>query len=65
MVTVEAGKGRVVLDHGEIKDFMAPMVMSFQVTPPTLLEDIKAGDEVRFTIDPDKRVIVDIAPLRE
>jgi hypothetical protein len=33
--------------------------------PPTLLENIKAGDKIRFTIDPDKRVIVNIAPLRE
>ena len=65
VVTVEAGKSRVVLDHGEIKDLMAPMVMSYQVMPPTLLENIKAGDKIRFTIDPDKRVIVNIAPLRE
>ena len=44
---------------------MAPMVMSYQVTRPTLFENIKAGDRVRFTIDADKRVIVDIAPVPE
>ena len=65
VVTVEAGKSRVVLDHEEIKDLMAPMVMSYQVMPPTLLENIKAGDKVRFTIDPDKRVIVGIVPVVE
>ncbi len=65
MVTVDAGKSRVLLDHGEIKDFMAPMVMSYQVTPPTLLESINAGDRVRFAIDPAKRMIVAITPLAE
>ena len=35
VVTVELRKSRVVLEHEEIKDFMAAMVMSYQVTPPT------------------------------
>ncbi len=65
MVTVDAGKNRVVLDHEEIKGFMAPMVMSYQVTPPMLLESINAGDKVRFAIDPAKRMIVAITPLTE
>jgi len=65
VITVEAGKSRVVLDHEEIKDFMAPMVMSYQVMPPTLLENIKAGDKVRFTVDPDLRAIVGIVPVVE
>ncbi len=65
VVAVDAGKSRVVLDHEEIKDFMAPMVMSYQVTPPTLLESINAGDKVRFAIDPAKRMIVAITPLTE
>ena len=63
VVAVDVGKSRVVLDHGEIEGFMAPMVMSYQVTPPTLFESINAGDRVHFTVDPAKRVIVDIAPL--
>ena len=45
---------------------MAPMVeMSFMVTPTALLQGLGPGDNVRFTIDGDKRVIVDVAPLRE
>ena len=63
VVAVDAGKSRVVLDHGEIKDFMAPMVMSYQVTPPTLLESINSGDKVRFAVDPAKRMIVAITLL--
>jgi adenylate cyclase len=65
VVTVEAGNGRVLLDHGEIKDFMAPMVMSYQVTPAALLDGINAGDRVRFAVDPAKRMIVAITPLAE
>jgi Cu/Ag efflux protein CusF len=65
VVKVDAGKSRVVLDHEEVEGLMAAMVMSYQVSPVTLLENIKAGDEVRFTIDPATRVITEIAPLPE
>ncbi|MFQ5990779.1 MAG: copper-binding protein, partial [Candidatus Methylomirabilales bacterium] len=60
VVRVVPDKSRLVLDHEEIKDFMAPMVMSYQVRPTTLLEGLKRGQKVRFTIDADERVIVDI-----
>ena len=62
IVAVEPRKRRLVLNHEEIKGFMAPMVeMSFIVTPATLLRGLKPGDNVRFKIDADKRVIVDVA----
>ncbi len=54
--------GRLVLGHEEIKDFMAPMVMSYVVTPATLLRGLAKGDKVRFTIDADKRAIVGVVP---
>jgi Cu/Ag efflux protein CusF/uncharacterized cupredoxin-like copper-binding protein len=64
VVAVEQRKNRLVLTHGEIKGFMAAMVeMSFMVTPATLLKGIEPGDKVRFTIDADKRAIVDVVPL--
>ncbi len=63
VVAVEARASRLVLDHEEIKDFMAPMVMSYMVTPATLLQGLAKGDKVRFTIDADKRVIVGIVPV--
>lgn len=66
IVAVEPRKSRLVLTHEEIKGFMAPMVeMSFLVTPVRLLQGLKPGDNVRFTLDADKRVIVDVAPLGE
>ena len=57
--------GRIVIDHEEIKEYMAPMVMGYAVAPPALLEGLKKGEKVRFTIDADKRVIVGIKPLTE
>ena len=43
---------------------MAPMEMNYAVSPPSLLRALKPGDKVRFTVDADKRAIVDIQPLR-
>jgi Cu/Ag efflux protein CusF len=51
-----------VVDHEEIPGFMAPMVMNYLVTPPTLLQGLRAGERIRFTIDEDQRAIVDITP---
>ena len=66
IVAVQPRESRLVLTHEEIKGFMAPMVeMSYMVTPATLLQGLKPGNSVRFTIDADKRVIVDVAPLGE
>ena len=47
----------------EIEDFMAAMVMSYQVAPPALLAGLGQGDKIRFAIDPDKRAIVEIERL--
>ena len=63
IVAVQPRKSRLVLTHEEIKGFMAPMVeMSFMVTPANLLHGLEPGDTVRFIIDADKRVIVDVVP---
>jgi Cu/Ag efflux protein CusF/uncharacterized cupredoxin-like copper-binding protein len=64
VVAVQPRKNRLVLTHGEIKDFMAAMVeMSFMVISAALLKGIEPGNKVRFTIDADKRAIVDVVPL--
>ena len=65
IVAVEPRKSRIVVDHGEIEDFMGAMVMSYVVTPVTLLRGLEPGDKVRFTIDANIRKIVDVAPLGE
>jgi Cu/Ag efflux protein CusF len=55
---------RIVLEHGEIKDFMEAMTMGYRIDPPSLLEGLKPGDKVRFTIDVPKRTITQIEKLR-
>ena len=55
---------QIVLEHGEIKGFMEAMTMGYRIDPPSLLEGLKAGDKVRFTIDVPKRTITAIEKLR-
>jgi Cu/Ag efflux protein CusF len=54
----------VVIEHGEIKDFMDAMTMGYKVSPTSLLKTVKAGDKVRFTIDTNKRAITKIEKLK-
>ncbi len=63
VVRVDRRGSRLVVDHEEIEDFMAAMVMSYQVAPPALLAGLGEGDKIRFAIDPDKRAIVEIEKL--
>ncbi|MGH7846419.1 MAG: copper-binding protein [Candidatus Binatia bacterium] len=55
---------QIVVEHGEIKGFMDAMTMGYRVDPPTLLEGLKFGDEVRFTIDVPKKAIVKIEKMK-
>jgi Cu/Ag efflux protein CusF len=56
--------GQIVLEHGEIKDFMEAMTMGYRIDPPSLLEGLAQGDRVRFTIDVERRAIVAIEKLK-
>ena len=51
---------QIVVDHQEIKGFMEAMTMGYRIDPPTLLEGLKPGDKIRFTIDVRRRVITTI-----
>ena len=46
VVSVELRESRVVLDHEAIPGFMAPMVMSYIVTPVEILHGLEAGQKV-------------------
>jgi Cu/Ag efflux protein CusF len=49
---VDKGAGKITLRHGEIKHLdMPPMTMVFQVRDVKMLDNLKAGDKVRFSAD--------------
>lgn len=52
--------GRLIVNHEEIKNFMAAMEMSYPVTPPSLLNGINPGDKISFTIDAGQSTITAI-----
>ena len=64
IVAVVPESSQVVLEHGEIKDFMEAMTMGYKVSSPSLLKAAKAGDTVRFTMDTDKLLITKVEKLK-
>ena len=42
--------GLLVVTHGEIPGYMPAMTMGFRTTSPKIVESVKAGDAVRFTL---------------
>ena len=64
VVATVPNASQIVVEHGEIKGFMEAMTMGYRVDPPSLLEGLKFGDKVRFTIDVPKKAIVKIEKLK-
>jgi Cu/Ag efflux protein CusF len=64
VVATVPSSNQIVVEHGEIKGFMEAMTMGYPVDPPSLLEGLKFGDKVRFTIDVPKKAIVKIEKLK-
>ncbi|MFQ5539936.1 MAG: multicopper oxidase domain-containing protein [Candidatus Binatia bacterium] len=60
VITTDMRQGQIVVDHKEIPGFMAPMIMGYPVNPPKLLRGLKAGQQIRFTIDAEQQAIVEI-----
>ena len=55
---------QIVIEHGEIKGFMDAMTMGYRVEPSSLLEGLKAGEQVRFTIDVPNKTIINIEKIK-
>ena len=64
VIAAVPSSGQIVLEHGEIKGFMDAMTMGYRIDPPSLLAKVKPGDKVRFTIDVERRAIIEIETLR-
>lgn len=49
---VDKDAGKITVKHGRIANLdMAPMTMVFKVKVPAMLEQVKAGDKVKFTAE--------------
>ena len=42
--------GVLVITHGEIPGYMPPMTMGFRAASPKVVESVRIGDAVRFTL---------------
>jgi len=64
VIAVVPSSNQIVVDHQAIPGFMDAMTMGYRIEPPSLLEGVKAGDAIRFTIDPQHRAIVNIEKIQ-
>lgn len=48
---VKSGEEKLNISHGPIEGVMESMTMDFQVMDPSMLDDVAAGDKVRFTVE--------------
>ena len=64
VVATVPNANQVVVEHGQITGFMDAMTMGYQVGPSSLLDGLKAGDQIRFTIDVPTKTIVKIEKIK-
>ncbi|MGV8893552.1 MAG: copper-binding protein [Burkholderiaceae bacterium] len=49
---VDKGTGKITIQHGAIKNLgMQPMTMMFRVKDPAMLDQVQAGQKIRFHVD--------------
>ncbi|RJG05059.1 RND transporter [Noviherbaspirillum cavernae] len=49
---IDKDAGKVTIKHGELKNLdMPPMTMVFRVKDASVLDQLKAGDKIRFVAD--------------
>jgi Cu(I)/Ag(I) efflux system periplasmic protein CusF len=64
---VDKDGGKLTLRHGEIRHMdMPPMTMVFRVRDKAMLDDVKAGDKVRFRVvdEAGTMVVTELQPVR-
>ncbi len=60
VIDLDVAGGWVLIHHAPIEGFMDAMTMFFQVSDPALLEGVKAGDGVRFTLRGEDMTILEL-----
>ena len=65
VISVRQAKQEIVLEHEEIRGFMEAMTMGYKTKPTSLLNSVKPGDKIRFTIDTEARAITKIEALKD
>jgi mono/diheme cytochrome c family protein len=65
IIAVVPDSKQVVVDHQAIKGFRDAMIMGYKVHPTSLLHEVQAGDQVRFTIDTQQNTIVKIEKMKQ
>lgn len=49
---VDKSAGKITISHGPLASLgMPPMTMVFRAADPAMLDQVKAGDKIRFTAD--------------
>lgn len=64
---IDAANAKITLKHGPLVNLDMPgMTMVFQVQNPALLDQVKAGDKVRFTAADinGALVVIDLQPVK-
>ncbi len=62
---IKTEQKKINITHGPIEGLMSGMTMDFPVLDLALLEDVKAGHKIRFTLAKDSRgnlIITDLEP---
>ena len=64
VVATVPSSSQLVVDHGDIMGCMNAMTMGYRVEPPSFLDGLKSGDQIRFTIDVPNKAIVKIEKIK-
>lgn len=65
VIALRPDRQQIVVEHGKIERFMDAMTMGYRVASLSLLDNVKPGDKVRFTIDTGARAITQLDKLRD
>lgn len=60
VVKIDVAAGKLVINHKSIPGYMGAMTMPYAVSNPKMLDHLKPGMKIKFTIDREKNIIVKI-----